>query len=70
MFLLMHYIVVMWWDNMRNYHSWISAILPDDPAKIGTPNTRPQRVLSLLTKFMANMAVSALFFGTKGERSE
>ena len=55
----------MWVENLRDFHTWVSAFTPDTIGKIGAGVTRPQRILALCLVIMANMTSSAMFLGLK-----
>ena len=63
LFLLAHYLAVMWAENVWNFHPWVGTFAPADVGRMGSAMTRPQRTLALCLVVMANMTSSAMFLG-------
>ena len=63
LFMVAHYLAVMWVEVLRDFHTWVGAFIPDSIGKIGSGINRPQRVLALCLVIMANLASSAIFLG-------
>jgi hypothetical protein len=61
--LIVQYVLLLWWSTMRTEHSWVSTFYPSLDTALYI--TRPQRLATLCCAILANMAVSALFFGTE-----
>jgi hypothetical protein len=60
--LVSHYLALQWWRKIRSDHPLLSVLYP--PLEEVLRVSRPQRVLTVCLAILANMAVSALFFGT------
>ena len=60
--LALHFILVNWWHNLRANNVCLSTVFP--PRSNTLSHTRPQRMACWCLQILANMAVSALFFGS------
>jgi hypothetical protein len=61
--LVIHYVLLAWWSEIRRGHSWVSSLFPTLDTAVSV--TRAQRIAVLCLSILVNMAFSALFMGTE-----
>ncbi len=59
--LVIHYVLLAWWSEIRRGHSWVSSLFPTLDTAVSV--TRAQRIAVLCLSILVNMAFSAVLLG-------